>query len=214
MAISKPPGDFNFDPSLAKFNVVYEDCLATFNERLSTPLDGLATGAIVFKTYHDDPRPRILLVQRASTDSMPNRWEAPGGAVDAGETILAGAVREVWEESGLPVTSIRGLVEHDGAESDGGTEGGYLFHTRRRSRILKFTFVVQVENGSAVKLDPTEHQDYVWATEDECRAKRAARRQESEDLAAGVVELEYTTPAQEKAILRAFSELRHEEEKL
>lgn len=212
MASSPPLRDFKYPPTLTKFNVRYEELLATLNATLSTPLDGLATGAIVFRTYRDDPQPRMLLVQRSSSDSMPNRWEIPGGAVDPGETILTGAAREVLEESGLAVTEIVGLVEqleHDDWES---VEGGYLFHTRRKARIVKFTFVVEVADVCAVKLDPNEHQDFVWATEEECRARRAERTEER-DLGKGAVELEFTTPAQEEAILKAFSELKKEEKK-
>ncbi|KAJ4392303.1 hypothetical protein N0V93_005928 [Gnomoniopsis smithogilvyi] len=207
MATSQSPPDFKFPPSLARFNVPYEDLLVTLNSTLATPLDGLATGAIVFKTYPDDPLPRILLVQRSASDSMPNRWEIPGGGVDPGETILAGAAREVLEESGLVVTEIVELVEqleHDDWET---VEGGYLFKTRRQARIVKFTFVVEVEDVNALKLDPNEHQDSVWATEDECRAKRVARIEEK-DLGKGEVALEFTTDAQEEAIYKAFSELR------
>ncbi|KAJ4419058.1 hypothetical protein N0V82_005181 [Gnomoniopsis sp. IMI 355080] len=211
MAPSQPVKDFKFHPSLAKFNVPYEDLLATLNSTLATPLDGLCTGAVVFKTYHDDPeqRIRILLVQRSASDSMPNRWEIPGGSVDPGETILAGAVREVREESGLVVKEIVDLVEqleHDDWET---VEGGYLFRTRRLARIVKYTFVVEVEDVNVLKLDPNEHQDCVWATEAECRAKKAVRTEEK-DMGKGPVDLKFTTDAQEEAIFKAFSKLKAE----
>lgn len=208
MAASHPPMGFKYPQSLARFNVPYEDLLATLNSTLATPLDGLATGAIVFKTYPDDPQPRILLVQRAASDSMPNRWEIPGGAVDPGETILAGAAREVLEESGLVVNEIVELVEqleHDDWET---VEGGYLFKTRRQARIVKFTFVVEVKDVNALKLDPNEHQDFVWAAEEECRAKSVSRTEENE-LGKGSVDLKFTTDAQEEAVFKAFSELKN-----
>lgn len=210
MTSPKALRDFRYPPQFAKFNIPYEDLLARFNSTLATPLDGLATGAIVFKTYHDDPQPRMLLVQRSASDSMPNKWEIPGGGVDPGETILDGVAREVLEESGLAVTEIVELIEqleHDDWET---VEGGYLFHTRRKARIVKFTFVVEVEDVNTLKLDPNEHQDYVWATEAECRAKRAVRT-EAKDLQKETVELEFTTDAQEEAILKAFVELKNGE---
>lgn len=207
MSTSQTVDNFKIPPSLAKFNVPYEELLGTLNSTLATPLDGLCTGAVVFKTYHDDPAHRILLVQRSASDSMPNRWEIPGGAVDPGETILAGAVREVLEESGLVVKEIVDLVEqleHDDWET---VEGGYLFRTRRQARIVKYTFMVEVEDVNALKLDPNEHQDCVWATEEECRAKRAVRT-EVKDMGKGPVDLEFTTDAQEEAIFKAFSKLK------
>lgn len=207
MDASPPPKDFSFHPSLVKFNVPYKHLLATINSTLSTPLDGIATGAIIFKTYHDESQPRILLVQRSSTDSMPNKWEIPGGAVDPGETILAGVAREVLEETGLSVKAVVGLLEHDDEQK---VDGGYVFHTRRGRKIIKFTLVVEVEDASTVRLDPEEHQDCVWATEEECRAKRAARRAEERELGKRVVELEYTTFAQETTVFDAFSTLKNE----
>jgi 8-oxo-dGTP diphosphatase len=47
-----------------------------------------------------DAEGRILLVRRAYADGS---WTVPGGAVDAGETPLAAAHREVLEETGLDV---------------------------------------------------------------------------------------------------------------
>lgn len=51
-----------------------------------------------------DPAGRVLLVRRADTGD----WELPGGHVDPGESATAALVREVAEESGLPV-DVRGI---------------------------------------------------------------------------------------------------------
>lgn len=121
--------------------------------------------------------------------------------MDAGETVLEGLAREVREESGLRLTRVRGLVSMVGADGEAGRlQGGNLFHTTRGRKVVKYTFVVDVDDASKVELDPKEHQDYVWATEDECRSKRV-RRQDGSELV-----LQFTTPAQEEAILKAFAE--------
>ena len=68
--------------------------------------DGLATASVVFN--HDG---KVLLIQRPKHDSMPNRWEGPGGACDDEDpTILHGAARELWEEVGLVAKRFTPLV--------------------------------------------------------------------------------------------------------
>jgi 8-oxo-dGTP diphosphatase len=44
---------------------------------------------------------RIVLVRRKNP---PAGWAIPGGFVEVGETVEAAAVREAFEETGLPVT--------------------------------------------------------------------------------------------------------------
>ncbi|KAK7698532.1 hypothetical protein SLS64_012400 [Diaporthe eres] len=191
-----PPADFTFDPPLADYNTLIHDYLSKLNETAIPKLEGLATGAVIFSAHHPADQPdRVLLVQRASHDSMPNKWEIPGGAVDDNETVLGGLVREVWEESGLEVRRFTASVG-----SGGGLAAGAVFQTRRGRFIFKPTFVVEVEDSAAVALDPDEHQDYVWATEEECRAKLVDRSAEGK----APTELVFTTAAQEWAILRAF----------
>jgi 8-oxo-dGTP diphosphatase len=52
---------------------------------------------------------RVLLVRRG-TEPLKGEWSLPGGALELGETLEEGAVREVFEESGLAVKTL-GLVE-------------------------------------------------------------------------------------------------------
>ncbi len=50
-----------------------------------------------------DERGRALAVRRRE----PDRWEMPGGALELGEQIAVGLVREVREETGLDVVPLR-----------------------------------------------------------------------------------------------------------
>ena len=148
----------------------------------------------------------MLLVQRAAHDSMPLRWEIPGGACDLeDETILHGLARELWEEAGLKMT---GVVRQVGGE--------YVFLTRRGMGVSRVTFEVEVETPAStesegglqketlpeVVLDPNEHARFLWATEEEVRTGRVAVLGGSGE--AEVVDVDFTTKHQRAAILLGF----------
>lgn len=146
--------------------------------------DAIAGAALVF-----DNQDRLLVLQRAAHDSMPNCWETPGGACDLEDgSLLHGVAREVWEESGLTVRALGQRV---------GSSDGHLFFTRSGLKVCKYSFEAEVESTDVVTLDPNEHQDYLWITEDQCRAHRV-------EAEGRVVEIEFTTAAQEATILEGF----------
>lgn len=62
-----------------------------------------------------DGQGRLLLVRRRNPPAA-GSWSLPGGRVEPGEESAAAAVREVAEETGLRVRSVRllGRVERDG----------------------------------------------------------------------------------------------------
>ncbi|KAI0476638.1 NUDIX hydrolase domain-like protein [Xylaria cf. heliscus] len=163
---------FISDPSVANFEVP----LGAYLEK-SPALQGICVGAFVF-----DDAGRLLLVQRAPTDSYPLQWEVPGGTIDTeDESLLHGLVRELWEETGLRARRVSGLVGK-----------GYTFLTRRPLCVCKYSFVVDVD-AFDVKLDPNEHAAFLWVTEEEAKARKC-----------GDVSLAYTTQNQEDAILESF----------
>lgn len=49
-----------------------------------------------FFIYRDEPSLSFLLMQH------PTRWDLPKGHVDKGETDMECALRELWEETGIP----------------------------------------------------------------------------------------------------------------
>ncbi|KAL8918694.1 MAG: hypothetical protein Q9172_005323 [Xanthocarpia lactea] len=151
----------------------------------------LATGAIVFSAS------RILLLQRAPGDTMPNRWETPGGAYDNDQTILHAVARELWEETMLVARSVGPMVGE-----------GYTFKTRSGKMVRKLNFIVEVERRGGdgdgdgdgnfeVRLRPEEHQGSVWATKEEVRACKVRD-----------VEIGFTSPEQEAVVLDAFAILK------
>ncbi|KAL4935470.1 NUDIX hydrolase domain-like protein [Aspergillus oleicola] len=132
-------------------------------------------GALIFRAAAELEPVRVLLLQRAEDDSYGNKWEFPGGKCEESDrTYLDGICRETWEETGLNISKFVGLVASREWQKDDG------------SYVVKFTFVVEVrelgsnvqpDNGIApglsepsIKLDPKEHQAFVWATEEEVKA--------------------------------------------
>lgn len=87
------------------------------NEYPSAPVP--AVGAVVFRGSD------VLLVKRGSEPNR-GRWSVPGGALEAGETVEAAAVREVREETGLEVRAIRVADVRDLIELD--AEGRVRWH--------------------------------------------------------------------------------------
>jgi len=80
------------------------DASIPFYDSLGNPLPRLpkvirpGTCAAVF-----NERGEILLQKRADNGF----WSMPGGAVDPGESVQQGVLREVWEETGLHVRVVR-----------------------------------------------------------------------------------------------------------
>jgi 8-oxo-dGTP pyrophosphatase MutT (NUDIX family) len=55
----------------------------------------------------------ILLIHRAAGDTYPGLWQCVTGRLEVGETIVAGALREVAEETGLGPSDIEAFFETD-----------------------------------------------------------------------------------------------------
>ena len=86
------------------------------------------------------PDGRILLFRRVDDD----RWSLPGGIIDWGEDVPTAAARELEEETGLRLVSIRRLL------------GVYSSPQRDpRAHSINVTVVGEVE-GEAQVLDPLE----------------------------------------------------------
>lgn len=180
-----PRRTFNFTahPSTSSFAVPCGTYLSVnANEQFKYKF--IATGALVFDASTPE---RILLIQRAASDSMPDRWETPGGGCDNEDlSILHGVARELWEEVGLTAATIGPRVGD-----------GNFFLTRSGKLVRKFNFLVDAEKDMDgkldIKLDPKEHQRYLWATEEEVKARKV-----------GDIELTFTTGDQEAVVLEAF----------
>jgi 8-oxo-dGTP pyrophosphatase MutT (NUDIX family) len=178
----QPVFSFIYHPSCSPFTVSSDQCIANHP---GAEYKYLATGALVFDDSNSST-PRILLIQRCASDSMPGRWEIPGGGVDDDdESILHAVARELWEEAALTAVSIGPLVGSP-----------HFFESRSGKRVCKFNFFVETKSTVRtvdVKLNPEEHQRFVWASEEEARARKV-----------GDLEIEFTTTGLEATVLEAF----------
>jgi ADP-ribose pyrophosphatase YjhB (NUDIX family) len=168
-----PP--YTVAPHLEYFNIPLAEFSASRPEFESFAVGGYifseqpSTNANVKANANANTSPRILLIQRAMTDTMSGCWEGPGGAVepDIDQTLLDGVAREVLEETGLNVSRFVDLVGVDSWQ-----------HLRRNGdtlRIAKYSFIIDVYEAKGpyeeipVRLEPTEHQAFDWALEEEVR---------------------------------------------
>jgi ADP-ribose pyrophosphatase YjhB (NUDIX family) len=71
------------------------------------------------------PDTRALIVQRAQQPNA-GRWGFPGGVLELGETVAAGAMRELLEETGILAEPAGVLDVHDAVSRD--EEGRVQFH--------------------------------------------------------------------------------------
>ena len=168
---------FSHDPSLQSFTNSPQAYLSA-NRNLSFTF--LATATLIFtKPVSSAPNPRVLLLQRAPHDSNPNKWEPPGGACDDTDaSILHAAARELFEETSLQAERFVSVVGDP-----------YVFKLRSGKVVGRFYYLVEVDDVKSVKLDPNEHQDYVWVGEAEVREGRRATGEKIEITAKEVVDL-------------------------
>lgn len=186
----RPPFIFTHHPFVASFAISKGAYLTAHSD---ASFSHIATSTLVLDTITPSI-PRILLLQRASSDSHPNKWEPPGGACDdEDESILHAAARELWEEAGLEAARFETTVGEP-----------CFFTASKGKKVCRFSFAVQVkvdgEGSLKVRLDPKEHQRFVWATEDEVKAGKADR-----------VNLEFTRVEVRRTVLLAFEYYRENE---
>ena len=112
-----------------------------------------ASGVVVY--YLEQDEPHFLLIRSRRDRS----WGFPKGHLMQGEDLLSGAMRELWEETGIrQVTLVPGFTEH------------ITYRVNRAGRFRQKTvtyFLGRVET-SMVRLSE-EHSEHRWAVVEEAR---------------------------------------------
>ena len=112
-----------------------------------------ASGVVVYYLGQDEPH---FLLIRSRRDRS---WGFPKGHLIHGEDLLSGAMRELWEETGIrQVTLVPGFAEH------------ITYRVNRAGRFRQKTvtyFLGRVETPT-VRLSE-EHSEHRWAVVEEAR---------------------------------------------
>ncbi len=101
-----------------------------------------------------NPAGQIALIRKHNYP--PGIWRAPGGGVDPGEELAAGAAREALEETGLSVRITRYLLRVHVTFTDGDREQPWTTHV-----------VLAEADGEPATRDPGEISAVAWGSLDE-----------------------------------------------
>lgn len=104
--------------------------------------------------FYIENQGRLLLLQNAVGDTEPGKWGVPAGKLKRGESPMNGAIRELFEETGIMIADFTKIVSL-GAFFGRKPGIDYVFH--------QFVLKIDVDE---VRLSE-EHQNYCWATPEE-----------------------------------------------
>jgi septum formation protein len=71
-----------------------------------------AAGLLLVRRAADGAVADVVLQHRALWSHEGGTWGIPGGALDAGEDPVTGALRETWEEAGVAPADVRVVATH------------------------------------------------------------------------------------------------------
>ena len=182
----------------------------------NSDIDNLAVGAFIFSPSIATPSTtRLLLIQRAATErAFPHCWEVPGGGAEHTDpTVLHSVAREVFEETGLHLTRLVRTIG-DGTRFEARRNVDRWLKLSFEIEVAELKGYYPADNvdlneavseqeseneknvleesaippSISICLDPTEHQDFRWVTEEEVRKCENHLQLVSEDQKAVILE--------------------------
>ena len=94
-----------------------------------------------------DTRGKVLVLKRAAfMRARPLEWDLPGGSVETGESVEAAVLREVFEETGIRLNALEGVVSKS---------------VTWKAQSYSFSYYRASSNSSAILLSE-EHTHFEW----------------------------------------------------
>lgn len=110
------------------------------------------------KVLLKNPEGKYLVIRRAADkyQEVQQKWDIPGGRINADSELLKNLMREVSEETGLDMTSTPKLI----AAQD-------IFNTEQERHIVRLTYTGTAEGEPRLSEEHTEH---MWVTLEDLHA--------------------------------------------
>jgi len=111
---------------------------------------------------------KLFLAKRAKTKKfLPDKFELPGGHIEFGESLEAGLTREIREEFNIEVEI--GDIFYAFI---------YVSHDGEKHTVEIDYFAVMKDSKQKITLNPEDHSEYKWVSEEEARRYFPAGDQE------------------------------------
>jgi len=131
---------------------------------------------VIYKQNKD-----CLLIQRADDA---NFWQSVTGGIDEGEKPLKTAHRELLEETGIDASAL-GLAIRDHQKTNQYTIRESWRHRYHANALIntEHVFSICVPDDISIRLDPCEHTDYMWLSQQQAAEKAWSPSNRDEILA-------------------------------
>ncbi|MCB0070667.1 MAG: NUDIX domain-containing protein [Caldilineaceae bacterium] len=144
----------------------------------------ITAAAFIHKTENNAHK--VFLPKRALTKKfLPGVYELPGGHIDFGENIVEGLKREVLEEFQMNISVGDCFFTFD-----------YVNKIKGSHSIEVIYFATFTDPESRIKINSSDHSEYLWATESDITSKIVTTQKPEDDI-------------EIRAVLRGFELLRN-----